>query len=172
MEDLFSEEFDLDKVSGRFTSDKQSFGRIRDVRAVKGAVMIIADGREPDPETEAGHALHTQCWSIQQAAQHARGLNRMIHMIPEADRETAFEIVQATVDAIKEAKQQQEEDPQAAEFAASLHKLGRALVEEHQMQAISEGNWGALQKMLAEETDRRQAAREGKLPKQSRPRPR
>lgn len=98
--------FDIDKQSGRFKDDKQSFTRIKDVRAEGPMVIIEIDPTKTDFRIHAAQ-LETQVISPQEAIQRALALNAMLALdkVNIGDRKQVEEIVEACIMAVMEAQE-------------------------------------------------------------------
>jgi len=98
--------FDVDKQSGRFEDDKQSFTRIKNVYAEGPEVVIEVDPKQTDFRIHAA-VLQTQRLSVQEAIQRAVALNQMLMLdkINLSDRKQVGDIVEATIEAVLEAKE-------------------------------------------------------------------
>ena len=98
--------FDIDSSKSDYTTSVQSFNRIRDIRAVDGMVLVLVDEKRQDEGVQSAK-LKPVLMSVREAAERAIGLNRMINKFPgKSDKDTAHEIVEATVAACKEAQRQ------------------------------------------------------------------
>ncbi len=83
---------------------RETFNRIKDIKAVNGQVKIEVYSKEPD---EAGaKKLETQLLTIREAARRASALNRVLHKFPKKDSAIAYEIVEKTIAACREAQRQ------------------------------------------------------------------
>jgi hypothetical protein len=88
----------------RHQLERQYFNRIRSFEARDGNIIIRV---KPDPDPSGkGKALRNQIWGFQEAIYRLRQLNAMIHVIPEADRDTAYAIVDEGIRVVQEAKEQ------------------------------------------------------------------
>ena len=113
--------FDIDFVDPKkkFTTSKQTFSRIRAIKALEGLVLMVVDERGNNAPEQAGENLKTVLMSIKEAATRAYGLNRMLGVVPEMDRDVALAIVEETIAACREAKVQQM-DPEIMKKASKI----------------------------------------------------
>jgi len=98
--------FDETKQSDRFKSDKQSFGRIRSVRADGPNVVIEVDEGKIDATTQAS-ILGNKRLTPEEALQRAIALNTMLmhEAVVLADRKQVENIVEETIVAVLEAQE-------------------------------------------------------------------
>jgi len=98
--------FDENKQSGRFDTDSQSFSRIKDVRAEGPEVVIEIDQSKTDFRIHAA-VLKTQRLTPKEAIQRAVALNQMLMLdkVVLSDRKQVNDIVEATITAVLEARE-------------------------------------------------------------------
>lgn len=98
--------FDSERKSDRFKTDKQSFSRIRDVRAEGPSIVIQVEEGRIDPSTQAA-VLATKVITPSEALQRAAALNSMLghDKVALADRKQVEDIVEATIEATLEAQE-------------------------------------------------------------------
>jgi hypothetical protein len=98
--------FDVDKKSGRFKDDKQSMSRIKDVYADGDEVVIKIDRSKLDLSIHAA-VLVDQRLSPSEAVQRALMLNDLLRLdkVNLADRQMVQDIIQATVIAVLQARE-------------------------------------------------------------------
>lgn len=99
-------EFDIDKVSDRFDTSTQSFGRIKNVYADGPSVVIEVDEGKIDVKSQAA-VLATKRVTPSEALQRAVALNALLghDKVKMADRKQVEEIVEAAVMACLEAQE-------------------------------------------------------------------
>ena len=112
--------FDIDgKDDPVFTTSAQSFHRIKAIRAASGMVLVLVDDQRCDVGVMTA-PLKPVLMSVREAAQRAMGLNKMIGKFPaKSDKDSAHEIVEATMAACKEA-QRQKENPKTVRKARAM----------------------------------------------------
>lgn len=86
--------------------EKQRFNRIKKIDAIGGHVVVLTDDSGDYEEERVGKRLLPQVWTWREAAQRARDLNRILHSLPEADKEAGFAIIDEIISKVREAKAQ------------------------------------------------------------------
>jgi len=92
-----------------FTSDKQEFRRIKDIKALNGSVLLTVQEGITDPNQAAVLGAGTRLLTPDEAIQRAIALNSMAALptFNAADRNQIQDIVSATIMAAVEAREQQ-----------------------------------------------------------------
>jgi hypothetical protein len=154
--------FDENAINNpNLTTSAQTFNRIRAIKAVDGMVLVLVDDKRMDAGVMTD-LLKPTLMSVREAAERAQGLNRMIGKLPyKSDKDTAFEIVEATMAACREAQHQklnrkterramhngfsndpkeilERAFPKEAKWTAALAKQNGITIEEMQKRQLSE----------------------------------
>jgi hypothetical protein len=122
------------KKTDLFTSDKQEFRRIKDIKAVNGNVLLIVDAGINDPNQAVILGPSQRLLTPHEAIQRAIALNSMAALpnFNAADRNQIQDIVTATIMAAVEAREQQ---AKARGYSRAAILQGRARLKES-MQAM------------------------------------
>jgi hypothetical protein len=83
---------------------RETFNRIKEIKAVEGRVVIEVYDK---PADEIGaRKLESKTLSIKEAAMRAKALNDIVSQLPKKDGLVALDIVESTIRACQEAKKQ------------------------------------------------------------------
>jgi hypothetical protein len=137
--------FDIDKKSGKFKDDKQSMSRIKNVFADGHKVVIQIDKSKTDFSIHAA-VLTDQRLTPRAAVERALMLNDLLRLdkVNLADRKMVEEIVEATIIAVLQARENKMKDEGAT--YEDIKKTRRKMLERiHQFEAAVKNKRGQVE---------------------------